>query len=38
MVKSPSSSAGGVGLIPGQGAKIPRVVAKNLKHKTEAML
>ena len=36
MVKSPSSSAGGVGLIPGQGAKIPHASwpkTSNIKQK-----
>ena len=37
MVKTSPSYAGGVGLIPGQGAKIP-FASKNPKHKTDAML
>ena len=37
MVKTSPSYAGVVGLIPGQGAKIP-FASKNPKHKTDAML
>ena len=38
MVKTSPSNAGGVGSIPGQGAKIPTcLVAKKPKHKTEAI-
>ena len=39
VVKTSPSNAGSVGLIPGQGAKIPHVSQpKNQKHKTEAVL
>ena len=31
-------NAGGTSSIPGQGTKIPRVLAKKPKHKTEAIL
>ena len=37
-VKTLSSNAKDVGLIPGQGAMIPGLVDKNAKHKTEAIL
>ena len=39
VVKTLSSNAWGVGLIPGRGAKIPiYLMAKKPKHKTEAIL
>ena len=39
MVKTSPSNAGGAGLIPGQGAKIPHVSPpKHQKHKTAAIL
>jgi len=39
VVKTSSSNAGGVGSVPGQGAKIPTCfAAKKLKHKTEVLL
>ena len=39
VVKTSPSNAGGVGLIPGQRAKIPQTLQpKNQKYKTEAML
>ena len=39
MVKTSPSDAGAMGLIPGQGAKIPTcLLAKKPKYKTEAML
>ena len=39
MVKTLPSNAGGVGSIPGRGAKIPQALGpKKLKHETEAIL
>ena len=38
VVKTSSSSAGGAGLIPAQGVKIPCLVAEKPKHKTETIL
>ena len=38
MVKTLPSNSAGVGSIPGQGAKIPYLMAKKPKHKTEAIL
>ena len=38
MVKTLPSNAAGVGSITGQGAKIPYLMAKKPKHKTEAIL
>ena len=39
MVKTSPSNAGGVGSVPGWGAKIPYAsVAKKTKHETEAIL
>ena len=39
VVKTLPSNAGGVGLIPGGGAKIPQTLrTKNQKHETEAIL
>ena len=39
MVETSPSGAGGVGLIPGQGAKIPHASwPKKSKHETEAIL
>ena len=39
VVKTSPSNAGGAGLIPGQGAKIPHVSPpKHQKHKTAAIL
>ena len=39
VVKTSPSSAGGVGLIPGWGAKIPHASwSKNQKHETEEIL
>ena len=38
VVKASPSKAGGVGLVPGQGANIPHALRpKNKKHKTEAI-
>ena len=39
VVKTLPSNAGGAGLIPGQGAKIPHALQpKKTKHQTEAIL
>ena len=38
MVKTSPFNAEAIGLIPGQGAKIPRLAAKKPKDKTEAIL
>ena len=38
VVKTLPSNARGMGLIPGQGAMIPRIVEQNPKRKTEAIL
>ena len=38
VVKTSPSNAGGAGLIPGQGAKIPNALWPKTKNKTEAIL